>query len=198
MDVDFVNSYTEVVVENFDAVIKQNLMLQTQLKVSAKQKVKLDSLEKENFEIREKLLKYESDLTSLPKLEKTASEVEIYKKEIADLRAAIVKYDNDLKDALSYKSRVVETDSLLNEKNRIQQALNDTMATVSNLDNQLKQKDIEIQSLKDALKKLEDVPVVEAVKEAKDKKTVTKPKNGTSAAVETPPKSVKVQSGGFF
>lgn len=198
MDVEFVNSYTEVVVENFDAVIKQNLMLQTQLKVAAKQKVKLDAFEKENSELKEQLLKYSSDLTSLQSLEKTASENEVYKREIAELRSAIVKYDNDLKEALSYKNKVVETDSILNEKNRIQQALNTTMSTVASLENQLKQKDTEIQSLKDSLKKLEDVPVVQAVKEVKEKKTVTKSKNGTSATVDTPPKSVKVQSGGFF
>lgn len=198
MDVEFVNSYTEVVVENFDAVIKQNLMLQAQLKLAAKQKVKLDSSEKENFELKEKLSKYESDLTSLHSLEKTASEVDVYKREIADLRASIVKYDSDLKEALSYKSKVVETDSLIGEKNRIQQALNDTMAVVSNLENQLKQKDTEIESLKVTLKKLEEVPVLQPVKESKDKKTVVKNKNGTSATVETPPKSVKVQSGGFF
>ena len=68
MDVDFVNSYTEVVVENFDAVIKQNLMLQTQLKLAAKQKVKLENFEKENNELKETLSKYQTDLTSLQNL----------------------------------------------------------------------------------------------------------------------------------
>lgn len=198
MDVEFVNSYTEVVIENFDAVIKQNLMLQAQLKLAAKQKVKLDSFEKENFELKEKLSKYESDLTSLHSLEKTASEVDVYKREISDLRASIVKYDNELKDALSYKGKVAETDSLIGEKNRIQQALNDTMATVAALESQLQQKDVELKSLKESLKKIDDVPVLSPVKEVKEKKVTGKTKNGTSATVETPPKSVKVQSGGFF
>lgn len=202
MDVEFVNSYTEVVVENFDAVIKQNLMLQTQLKLAGKkqkiadeQRVKLESVEKDNNDLKNQLLKYESDLTSLHSLEKTVSEIDVYKREIADLRGAIVKYDAELKEAQSYKSKVIESDSLMREKNRIQEALNNTMANIAALENQLKQKDVEIESLKESLKKIEEVPVVEAVK---DKKTITKSKNGTSATVETPPKSVKVQSGGFF
>jgi hypothetical protein len=44
MDVEFLNSYTEVVLENFDAVLKQNLMFQTQLKIVEKRKGEKDEL----------------------------------------------------------------------------------------------------------------------------------------------------------
>jgi len=201
MDAEFVNTYTEVVVENFDAVLKQNLMLQTQLKLLGKknqtndeQKVRLEASERENLELKQKISKFESDLTSLKSLEKTASEVDVYKKEINDLRAAIVKYDGELKTALVHKSRADNFESVAKEKDRIQQALNDKMSIIVNLQNELKVKNEEIASLKESSKKIEEVPLV-----AK-KEVSTKAKNGKSAAIEvpTPPKSVKVQSGGFF
>ena len=45
MDIDFLNSYTEVLTENFDAVLKQNLMFQTQLKIVQKQKEEKEQLQ---------------------------------------------------------------------------------------------------------------------------------------------------------
>lgn len=202
MDAEFVNTYTEVVVENFDAVLKQNLMLQTQLKVLGKKnqnvdelRVRSESVQRENNELKEKLSKFESDLTNYKSLEKTVSEIDVYKKEIVDLRAAIVKYDNELKVASSFKEKAQQFENVVLEKDRIQKALNDTMQQISNLKNDCNLRDEEIANLKDAIKKLEDVPsIVETVKDKKTDKT----KNGKSATIETPPKSVKVQSGGFF
>lgn len=206
MDAEFVNTYTEVVVENFDAVLKQNLMLQTQLKMLGKKnqnvdelRVRSESVQKENNELKETLSKLESDLTNYKSLEKTASEIDVYKKEIIDLRAAIVKYDNDLKNAVVFKDKANQLETIALEKDRVQQALNESMQVVSSLQNDCKVKEDEIANLKSIIKKLEEVPkVVEVVKESKDKKTTLKTKNGTSATVETPPKSVKVQTGGFF
>lgn len=200
MDAEFVNTYTEVVVENFDAVLKQNLMLQTQLKVLGKKNQNVDevrnrsdAVQKENSELKEKLLKLESDLTSLKTLEKTASDADIYRKEVVDLRAAIVRYDAELKSASLYKDRAEKFESISLEKDRIQQALNSTMSIVANLEEQIKAKEQEIANLKETVQKNEEVP-------SELKKTVsTKAKNGKTAKIETPPpKSVKIQSGGFF
>ena len=45
--VSFMNSYNEVVFDNFIAVLKQNLMFQTQLKITEGQKIKIEELTKE-------------------------------------------------------------------------------------------------------------------------------------------------------
>ena len=46
-DVNFVNSYNEIVFDNFIAVLKQNLVFQTQLKLVEAKVAKLNELEQQ-------------------------------------------------------------------------------------------------------------------------------------------------------
>lgn len=128
MDVEFLNSYTEVVLENFDSVLKQNLVFQTQLKILGKTKNQIEDLNKK-LEEKDKL--------------------------ITELQNSIQLLQQD-----EYKNN-----SIINEKNRIQQALNDIMQQNVVLQENIKQKDDiilncnqEISNLKFNIEELKPVP----------------------------------------
>lgn len=78
MDVEFLNSYTEVVLENFDAVLKQNLMFQTQLKVVEKRKGEKEELVKQ-LEEQDKYVK-QLEMTISQLQSEVSSSQEIKKK----------------------------------------------------------------------------------------------------------------------
>lgn len=172
MDVEFLNSYTEVVLENFDAVLKQNLMFQTQLKIVEKRKGEKDELIK-RLEEKDKLVK--------------------------QLENTIASMQNDVSFSQELKKRVVDNDTILNERNRIQQALNDNMQQNANLQKKLNQKELDISkineevlSLKDYISKLEEVVPVTKLKK------IAGIKVEPATIVDDLNEKEKLQSGGTF
>jgi chromosome segregation ATPase len=124
MDVEFLNNYKDVVLENFDAVLKQNLIFQTQLKI-------VSNIKNEKAEADQKIQEL---LTELERLNLTISQQQI-----------------ELSSAESLKQRVVDGDAILLEKNRVQQALNETTQRVVGLEQELQRKQNEIDSLRQDL-----------------------------------------------
>ena len=188
MDVNFVNAYSEVLTENFDAVIKQNMLLQARLKLNDKEaerfkdtSIQLEELQKEKQELLDK--------------------VEL-------LNATVVRTEN-----VRYKAN--ETDSLAVEKSRIQQALNESMREVENLKQEvdskakqyketIKSKDKEISELQEYVKTLEELLPASKLKKvnptaAKVQPVVTKEeiKATEQPQIEELNKTI-VQSGGTF
>lgn len=108
MDNEFLNSYVEVLNQNFDSVLKQNLMFQTQLKIVEKTKIQNDEL---NKTIEEKNLI------------------------IKNLENTITQFQSDINTKQTSDQK--NYDSILNEKNRIQLSLNDYMKTNEFLKNSL-------------------------------------------------------------
>lgn len=144
MDVDFLNSYTEVVLENFDSVLKQNLVFQTQLKILGKNKNQIEDLNKK-LEEKDKL--------------------------ITELQNSIQLLQQD-----EYKNN-----SIINEKNRIQQALNDIMQQNLVLQENIKQKDDiilncnqEISNLKFNIEELKPVPKMKKKNDNQIKNVINK------------------------
>lgn len=171
MDVEFLNSYTEVVLENFDAVLKQNLMFQTQLKVVEKRKGEKDEL--------------------LKQLEEKG-------KYVQQLENTIAEMQNDLSASQELRKRVIDNDSVINEKSRIQQALNDTMQKVAELEKKITEKESvisgakkEIDELKAYISKLEEITPTTKLKKLTGKTL-------EPVAVESNLNNAKVQSGGTF
>jgi len=196
MDVNFVNAYTEVLTENFDAVIKQNMLLQAKLKVNEKESKVKDELQ--------------------ARLQEVLNEKKELENKIEILNATVVRTEN-----IRYKAN--ETDSLSAEKTRIQQALNETMREVENLKKEietkskqnkevLKEKDGEISRLNDYIKTLEEMlPTSKLRKVNPEAAAARKPEpitvSVTDEVVEnvvieqTPDETinkVQVQSGGTF
>ena len=96
-DVDFINAYNEVILENFNAVLKQNLMFQTQIKFLQEQVNELDSLkEKAN------------------KLDELMNENNSYLHQIDNLKS-----DIENKDKVIQSSNSADAD-----RHRLQSALN--------------------------------------------------------------------------
>lgn len=156
MDVNFINAYTEVLTENFDSVIKQNFLLQTKLKLSEK-----DSKEKQELlQVVEELKKEKKEL-----LEKNDL-----------LNATVVRTEG-------IRNRADELDTTLNEKKRIQSALNDSMRQVNSLSKR-------VDELTNYVEKLEKVVPVTKLKKVKNDVEKT--------PVETDIHKVEVQSGGTF
>lgn len=192
MDVNFVNAYSEVLTENFDAVIKQNMLLQARLKLVDKEQerfkeaqIQLDELQKERKELLDK---------------------------IELLNATVVRTEN-----VRYKAN--ETDSLSVEKSRIQQALNESMREVENLKKEIdtklkefkqasKDKDKELSELKEYAKTLEDMLPASKLRKVNPEAAAAKkvepviPTQVEDVAIEQAPienlNKVVVQSGGTF
>jgi peptidoglycan hydrolase CwlO-like protein len=137
MDGKFLSTYNEVILDNFNAVLKQNFMFQTQIKI-------LEEQIKEKSELETKLASLSSE-----------------KNDIVELRAEI----DGLKAELDNKNLAIQnlnnTDS---ERHRLQTAVNNQMKEIEGLKSQVgslqngndsevqlvkTQKDSEIKLLKD-------------------------------------------------
>lgn len=136
-DVMFMNAYNEIVFENFLAVLKQNLMFQTQLKIMETKVAKVDTLERELAECRR--LSHDSD----------------------ELQTTITRLTQEVN---AKTSQLQQSSTAEAERHRIQTALNEKMgecetlkATVNMLThniNQLTQQVTSEQSLRDDHTKL--------------------------------------------
>jgi len=103
MSVEFSNAYQEVLLENLDAILKQNFMFQARLKLA----------ERESGARTEIQTKYNELLSKHQELESKVGNLELL------------------------KNQAEQNNGVVNEKNRIQIALNDTMKKVSALQSSL-------------------------------------------------------------
>ena len=125
MDGKFLSTYNEVILDNFDAVLKQNFIFQTQIKI-------LEEQIKEKSELETKLASLSSE-----------------KNDIVELRIEI----DGLKTELNNKNLAIQnlnnTDS---ERHRLQTAVNNQMKEIEGLKSQVGSlqngKDSEVQSVK--------------------------------------------------
>ena len=137
MDGKFLSTYNEVILDNFNAVLKQNFMFQTQIKI-------LEEQIKEKSELETKLASLSSEKNDIVELR---AEIDGLKAEIDNKNLAIQNLNN--------------TDS---ERHRLQTAVNNQMKEIEGLKSQVgslqngndsevqlvkTQKDSEIKLLKD-------------------------------------------------
>ena len=189
MDVDFINAYTEVLTENFDAVIKQNFIFQTKLKLTEK-----NNRDKEDL------------IAQLDEIKKQREELQ---NQIEFLNATVVRTEN-------VREKAGEVDNANAERTRIQNALNEAMQKVSKLETEVAHKNALLadsktkaeDKLKEVLEyvtKLEEVVPVSKLKklnpEAAAKKTTQNDTVVDDAIEQTPIDNlnkVEIQSGGTF
>lgn len=119
MDGKFLDVYNEVILENFNAVLKQNFMFQTQIKFAEEKAKEVGELEKK-----------------LAVLTSENSDANILREEI-----------KTLKDTISQKEAIIQSSTNTdNERHRLQTAVNNQMKEIEGLkktidDLQQKQKD---------------------------------------------------------
>ena len=174
MSVEFSNVYQEVLLENLDAILKQNFLFQARLKL----------------------------------LEREANVRAEMQAKIDGLTENIRQLNEQLESTQHYKAQAENNDAIVQEKTRIQSALNDTMRELSgvktdldarrnevfSLQNTIADRDVEIKSLKDTVSNLEKlVPAPKVVKKTTVK---TEEKPVEISATET--NKTRVEVGGTF
>ena len=182
MSVEFSNVYQEVLLENLDAILKQNLLFQARLKL----------------------------------LEREANVRAEMQAKIDDLTVNNQKLIEQLESTQHYKAQAENNDAIVQEKTRIQSALNDTMRELSgvkadlearrneitSLHNTIVDRDTEIknlQSVKDAeiqnLKSVNDAEIEKLKTELSDlQKLVPAPKVVKKTTVKTEEKPVEISA----
>ena len=163
MSVEFSNAYQEVLLENLDAILKQNFMFQARLKL----------LEKE-ANIKTELQAKLDDVTA--------------------------KYQEALEQvgaAEQYKVQASSNDAIVQEKSRIQSALNDTMRELGTTKGALEGSQVEIKELKSRIAELEKL-VPPAPKTPAKKTTVKTEDKKPSDSASTDLFNIKVDDGSSF
>jgi len=130
MDADFINTYTEVLLENAEAVIRQNFMLQARLKVMEKTLVEK---EKEKKEFEENLQKTSNGDTEKETLKSTVDRLNAQIADLSNRVDASRKENDNLNNQIAdwqNKANSFQSDAVT-EKQRVQQAYNDSQKAIS-------------------------------------------------------------------
>jgi chromosome segregation ATPase len=127
MSVEFSNAYQEILLDNFNSVIKQNIMFQTQLKM-AEETQKNNNAESK---INDLSFKYDEKINLL----------------IAEYNALNVEYDAAKQKIADLEPRANVGQSLHDEKTRIQSALNEESRRNAVLREEIVQKSNSIEEL---------------------------------------------------
>jgi len=169
MSVEFSNTYQEILLDNFNSVIKQNLMFQTQLKMAEEAQKNNKSDEKINLLNGEyNVLKsdYDNALKKISDLEVRASVGQSLHDEKTRVQAAL---NDELKKAASLNTKILEQTKIIDEqtlkineqsKTIDEQTLkiNEQSKTIEDITKQLEKSNAEIEDLKSTLEKKESMP----------------------------------------
>jgi chromosome segregation ATPase len=148
MSVEFSNAYQEILLDNFNSVIKQNLMFQTQLKITEESQKNNKSDEKINLLNGEyNVLKsdYDIALKKISDLEVRANVGQSLHDEKTRVQAAL---NDELKKAASLNTKILEQTKIIDEQSK----------TIEDITKQLEKSNTEIEELKSTLEKKESMP----------------------------------------
>jgi chromosome segregation ATPase len=169
MSVEFSNAYQEILLDNFNSVIKQNLMFQTQLKISEEAQKNNKSDEKINLLNGEyDVLKsdYDIALKKISDLEVRANVGQSLHDEKTRIQAALndeLRKSSILNEKILEQSKTIEEQTLkINEQSKTieEQTLkiNEQSKTIENTIKELEKSNAEIEDLKSTLEKKESMP----------------------------------------
>ena len=148
MSVEFSNTYQEILLDNFNSVIKQNLMFQTQLKMAEEMQKNNKSEDKINLLNGEyNVLKSEYDiaLKKISELEVRASVGQSLHDEKTRVQSAL---NEELKKAASLNSKILEQTKIIEEQSK----------SIEDITKQLNNSVKELEDLKSTLEKKESMP----------------------------------------
>jgi chromosome segregation ATPase len=155
MSVEFSNTYQEILLDNFNSVIKQNLMFQTQLKMAEEAQKNNKSDEKINLLNGEyNVLKsdYDNALKKISDLEVRASVGQSLHDEKTRVQAAL---NDELKKAASLNTKILEQTKTIDEQTL---KINEQSKTIEDITKQLEKSNTDIEDLKSTLEKKESMP----------------------------------------
>ena len=163
MSVEFSNAYQEVLLENLDAILKQNFMFQTRIKLF------------------EKEANFKTELQA----------------KLDDVTAKYHDAMSQVGEAEQYKVQASSNDAIVQEKSRIQSALNDTMKELDTTKSALEKSQDLVKELKSRVAELEKL-VPSAPKAPAKKTTVKTEQKKPDDSAPTDLFKIKVDDGSSF
>ena len=169
-DANFINAYNEVILENLNAIMKQNFMFQTQIKFLEQRVNDIPEMEKKlaDFE-KNKSVELEQLQNSAGNIEKKLSETSSdYEKKLADKQNdynhLMDQKNNLVGEVLSLKNEVEDKNRIIqnnvtndNDRHRLQTAVNQQAGELENLKNTIELLKKEIDSHKKYNLQLEEM-----------------------------------------
>jgi chromosome segregation ATPase len=155
MSVEFSNAYQEILLDNFNSVIKQNMMFQTQLKLVEEAQKNNKSDEKINLLNGEyNVLKsdYDNALKKISDLEVRASVGQSLHDEKTRIQAAL---NDELRKSSILNEKILEQSKTIDEQTL---KINEQSKTIEDITKQLEKSNAEIEDLKSTLEKKESMP----------------------------------------
>jgi chromosome segregation ATPase len=140
-DVNFINAYNEVILDNLNAIMKQNFMFQTQIKF-------LEERVKKIPEMEQQLSGIESD---------KGSKQEEYNR-LVNERNNLANEVSALKHEIDNKNSIIQSNANAdNDKHRLQTAVNQQAGEINKLKNRIESMEKEIDSQKAYTTQLEEM-----------------------------------------
>jgi uncharacterized coiled-coil protein SlyX len=181
MSVEFSNAYQEILLDNFNSVIKQNMMFQTQLKMAeeAQKNNKLDDrLNLLNGEYNGLKAEYDVALKKISELEVRANVGQSLHDEKTRIQSAL---NEELRKSAVLTEKILQQSKTIEEQSK---TIEEQSKTIDDITKQLEKNIKEIESLKSTLEKKEPMPteiqtILPKVKKP-NSKTVDKLSDGSS------------------
>jgi len=158
-DANFINAYNEVILENLNAIMKQNFMFQTQMKFLEQRVNEIPEMEKKlaNFE-KDKSVELEQFQNSAGDFEKKLSEKQNDYNRLMDEKNNLVGQVLSLKNEVEDKNRIIQNNVTSdNDRHRLQTAVNQQAGEIENLKNRIESMEKEIDSHKKYNLQLEEM-----------------------------------------
>lgn len=200
MDVKLHNAYVEVVLDNFLAVVKQNLMFQAQLQVANENVKEVESLRNQLEDLKKRNVELQNFQTELQVANETTKQIEPLKNQLEDFKKRNFELQNKLSEIEKnnielkkfYDQNITQKDSVeivKKEKERIQTALNDSLKENKRLKVELESKNSDIESHNKYIEKLESSLPLTKLK---------KIKSNDLSQTSSPDDTTEVKTGGVF
>ena len=158
-DANFINAYNEVILENLNAIMKQNFMFQTQIKFLEQRVNELPEMEKKlaDFE-KDKSIELKQFENSAGDFEKKLADKQNDYNHLMDQKNNLIGEVNSLKNELEEKNRIIQNNVTTdNDRHRLQTAVNQQAGEIENLKNTIGSLEKEVDSHKKYNLQLEEM-----------------------------------------
>jgi uncharacterized phage infection (PIP) family protein YhgE len=158
-DSNFINAYNEVILENLNAIMKQNFMFQTQIKFLEQRVNDIPEMEKKlaDFE-KNKSVELEQLQNSAGDFEKKLADKQNDYNRLVDEKNNLAGEVLSLKNEVEDKNRIIQNNVTSdNDKHRLQTAVNQQSGEIEKLKNRIESMEKEIDSHKKYNLQLEEM-----------------------------------------
>ena len=158
-DANFINAYNEVILENLNAIMKQNFMFQTQIKFLEQRVNDIPEMEKKlaDFE-KDKSIELKQFENSAGDYEKKLSDKQNDYNHLMDEKNNLIGEVNSLKNELEDKNKIIQNNVTTdNDKHRLQIAVNQQAGEIEKLSNRIGSLEKEVDSHKKYNSQLEEM-----------------------------------------